>query len=313
MIYVLWHQVPDTDAITSALIYAHYLNLIGIEAQAIALGHINNETRLVLNRLGIAHPDIMTSLPDESVIALVDHNESAQSIDKRSQYTIHSVVDHHKLGDLETSSPILLRFEPLASTNSILYKMYVERLLTISPEIATLMLAGILSDTLHFRSPTTTDEDKAIALRLQAMTTIVDLEEYAMDMFAAKSDLGDISAYGLIKTTDFKDFLFSNPNWSHKCGVTCIETTNPEYCLNRKDEILSELTSIKTKEWYDSLLFCIIDILHETNITLIASDTEATIVHNVFGVSTHDWLAQLGNRISRKKQIVPALQAYLEK
>jgi manganese-dependent inorganic pyrophosphatase len=81
----------------------------------------------VLNRLGIAHPDIMTSLPDESVIALVDHNESAQSIDNRSNYSIHSVVDHHKLGDLETSSPILLRFEPLASTNTVLYKMYQER------------------------------------------------------------------------------------------------------------------------------------------------------------------------------------------
>jgi manganese-dependent inorganic pyrophosphatase len=106
------------------------------------------------------------------------------------------------------------------------------------------MLAGILSDTLHFRSPTTTDEDQAIALKLQAMTNIVDLEEYAMDMFTAKSDLGDISTYDLIKTTDFKDFQFG----SHKCGITCVETTNPEYCLNRKDEIIAQLNEIKAKE-----------------------------------------------------------------
>jgi manganese-dependent inorganic pyrophosphatase len=107
---------------------------------------------------------------------LVDHNESAQSISNRSAYTIHSVIDHHKIGDLETGYPLVLRFEPVASTNSVLYKMYKEAGVTIDKKIATLMLGGILSDTLHFRSPTTTEFDKTLVPVLAQIAGIEDVE-----------------------------------------------------------------------------------------------------------------------------------------
>lgn len=307
MIYVLGHKVPDTDAITSAMVYADYLKRRWYEATPIALGSANNETRFVLDHLGLSYPEIMLDLPTGSQIALVDHNESGQSIDARDQHSIHSVVDHHKMGDLQTSHPLLLRFEPLASTNSILYKMYREAGLEIPQHVAGLMLSWILSDTLHFRSPTTTAEDKAIVDELQKLAGVSDLTDFAMKMFAAKSDLGDISVYSLIKETDFKEFTFG----SLKAGIACIETTNPSYCLNRKDEIINAIKTIKAEEWYDFILVCVVDIINEHNTTIIASQTEADIVSKVFGADTVEGLADLGARISRKKQIIPDLESKL--
>lgn len=307
MLYVLWHKVPDTDAITSALVYAHFLNQTWVEAQAIALWNANKETLFVLSQAGISTPNIVTKLDTWSMIALVDHNESAQSIDNRSDYLIHSVVDHHKIGDLETWYPLLLRFEPLASTNSILYKMYKESWIVIDKQIATLMLGGILSDTLHFRSPTTTEFDKKIVQELSSIAQIDNIEWFAMQMFTEKSDLGDISAYTLIKEIDFKDFTFGNL----KAGIACIETTNPNYCLTRKDEIIDTIRDIKSNEWYDFFLFCVIDIIAEKNITIVVSNTESDIIKKTFWSDTINGLADLGDRISRKKTIVPPLEAVL--
>ena len=126
-------------------------------------------------------------------------------------------------------------------------------------------------------------------------------------MFAAKSDLGDISAYDLITTVDAKEFTL----WSQKCLIACIETTDPDYCLWRKKEILETIRTIKSEKWYNFILFCVIDILNEHNTTFVASETEADLVKKTFNADTVDWLADLGNRISRKKNIIPALEQIL--
>ena len=309
MIFVLWHKVPDTDAITSALVYANFLNQIWEIAQAVTLGIMNKETAFVLQQARVTAPEniLWIWLPEESIIALVDHNETGQSIDNRALYTLHSVIDHHKIGDLETWYPLFLRFEPLASTNSVLYKMYKEQNIEITRSIATLMLWGILSDTLHFRSPTTTDFDKHIIEELAIIADITDVEKFALQMFTEKSDLWDISAYDLIKKVDAKDFIFGEK----RSLIACIETTNPAYCIKRKDEIIETMGTIKQTEWYDFILFCVIDILQERNTTVVASDIEAEIIKKVFDTDVIDGLADLGDRISRKKTIIPPLEEVL--
>ncbi len=307
MIYVIWHKVPDTDAITSAIVYAHFLNHTGHKAIPLALWEANKETLFVLKQAEVTVPDINDDLIEGSTIALVDHNESEQSISNIKNYTIHSVVDHHKMWDLETWYPLILRFEPLASTNSVLYKMYKESWIAIDKQIATLMLGGILSDTLHFRSPTTTDFDRNIVPELAHIAQIDDITSFAMSMFTAKSDLGDISMYTLIKEIDAKDFTFAG----RKALIACIETTNPDYCLSRKTEILETIRTIKSEEWYDFILFCVIDILQEKNTTLVVSDVEAKIIKDVFDTDTVDGQADLWDRISRKKTIVPVLEEKL--
>ena len=307
MITVFWHKIPDTDAITSALVYAHYLTESWEKAIAMSLWAINKETRYVLEEANVSAPELMQELPEGSIIALVDHNESGQSIDQLNRYHLHSVIDHHRLWDLETWYPLLLRFEPFASTNSLLYKMYKEQWIVITRKIAVLMLWGIISDTLYFRSPTTTEFEKKIVPKLAKIAKIKNIEKFANKMFDEKSDLGDISTYDLIKNIDAKDFMFGGK----KSLVACIETTNPWYCINRKDDIISTISDIKSKEWYHSILFCTIDILNETNTTIVADKHDEEILEKAFGSKTFEGIADLGDRISRKKTIIPSLEKTL--
>jgi manganese-dependent inorganic pyrophosphatase len=185
--------------------------------------------------------------------------------------------------------------------------MYKEANIDISRETALLMISWILSDTLYFRSPTTTEEDKKILTELNKIVNIENLEQFAMNMFTAKSDLWNISPYQLVKEIDAKDFIFG---WKRSL-IACIETTNPQYCLDRKHEIIDEIQIIKQSEWYDFILFCIVDILQEKNTAIIASPIEMEIVKKVFDSETMDWIADLWNRISRKKTIVPPMESVL--
>ena len=172
MISVFGHLNPDTDAVTAALVYAHLLSRSGTPATAYRLGDLNLETAYVLREAGVGAPQLLSSLPAGSPVALVDHNESAQSLPNLSELDVRYVVDHHKLGDLTTSQPAFLRFEPLGCTATLLLKLHREAGLSVEPVDARLLLSAILSDTLHFRSPTTTDADKDAAAFLAPIAGI---------------------------------------------------------------------------------------------------------------------------------------------
>jgi len=191
----------------SALAYAAFLTHHGHDAQPVALGKANNETKFVLEYAGMEMPVIVDTVPDGAHIVLVDHNEEGQSIDERHKFQITGVVDHHKFAGFTTETPLHMRVEPLGSTASILYKIFKEKNYTPSPQLATIMISAILSDTLHFRSPTTTQEDKDIVEELNVIAQIQDLHDYSMKMFQAKSDLGNIHAKDLIEL-DYKVFEF---------------------------------------------------------------------------------------------------------
>ncbi|AZI42527.1 manganese-dependent inorganic pyrophosphatase [Deinococcus psychrotolerans] len=305
MISVFGHLNPDTDAITAALVYAHFLTRTGTPATPYRLGELNHETAYVLREAGVNAPDLLAALPVGSSVALVDHNESAQSAPNLAELDVRYVVDHHKLGDLSTAQPAFLRFEPLGCTGTLLLKLHREAGLSVEPTDARLLLSAILSDTLQFRSPTTTDTDRDAAAFLAPIAGISDVEGYAMQMFAAKSDLGDMPADKLLKM-DYKVFPLGSETW----GIGMVETTNPAYVFGRQAELLSAMQAEKAASKLSGILLGVVDILNETNRTLIVSDTEAEVVQAAFGVPTEQHLADLGKLISRKKQIVPALEAY---
>ncbi|UWX63833.1 manganese-dependent inorganic pyrophosphatase [Deinococcus rubellus] len=305
MISVFGHLNPDTDAVTAALVYAHLLSRTGTPATAYRLGDLNLETAYVLREVGLDAPELLSSLAAGSPVALVDHNESAQSLPNLIDLDVRYVVDHHKLGDLTTSQPALLRFEPLGCTATLLLKLHREAGLSIEPVDARLMLSAVLSDTLHFRSPTTTDADRDAAAFLAPIAGIDDVAGYAMQMFAAKSNLGDIAADKLLKM-DYKVFPFGTQTW----GLGVVETTNPAYVFGRQSELLSAMQAEKAAAGLGGILLSVVDILNETNRTLIVSEHEAEVVRAAFGAGTQDNVADLGHLISRKKQIVPALEAH---
>lgn len=158
--YIFGHKNPDTDAISSALIMADFEHQTGnADATAYRLGEVGPETQYALDYFKVEAPELLTDdLTDQHVI-LVDHNEAQQSADSIQNATVQHVIDHHRIANFETAAPLYYRAEPVGCTATILYKMYKERGFEIKPEIAGLMISGIISDSLLFKSPTCTEED----------------------------------------------------------------------------------------------------------------------------------------------------------
>jgi len=294
-IAVVGHKVPDTDCVLSAIITCDYLMKKWYHsATPYIQGKLNKETQFLLSQLDIQTPEIKNSLPAWSNVCLVDHNETFQTLDNLDELNVEWVIDHHKL-NFTTPTPLNMRVEPICSTGSILYKMYKESWFEISKDIATMMLACILSDSLLFRSATTTKEDIELSEELKAMSWITDFEAFAMPMFNAKSDLWDFDLHGT------------------KAGIGTLETTNPGYGLGRKDEILTGLEKIKQDDNLDFIMLSIVDIIGEKNTTIVLDGDDTKIVEEVFSTTAKDNLIDLKNRLSRKKQVIPALTEYFAK
>lgn len=307
-IYVFGHKNPDTDSILSPLVYTRFLQDMGKEAEAVKLGTPSKEAEFILSRVWLQKPRRVDTLPAWSHVFLVDHNERNQTIDNIDELHIVGLVDHHNFGNFLTAHPISARVEPLGCTCSVLYRIFQEQGYTPGQDIAQLMLSAIISDTLFFRSPTTTDEDKRIVHELNKIAGIQELETYSLDMFDAKSDLGDMPAKELV-LLDCKAFAVG----ATKFAIGVMETTNPGYALGRKNEILAAMEEVKKELGVEILLFSVIDILNERNLTFVMWAAEAQVVADVFGAETKENIADLGNRVSRKKQMIPQLTDYFAK
>ena len=304
-IKIISHKAPDTDSVCASLVFQDYLEKKWKKSQVIKLWKLNKETGFLLEKLWIEEPKTVIKLEKWTNIALVDHNDSKQSIDNISELNIEYVIDHHKIWNFETINPVFMRVEPLCSTNSILYKMYKEAWFEISQKIATLMLSAVLSDSLNFRSSTTTKEDVQIAKELNKIAKIESLDDFAMEMFDKKSDLSGFSVEEIIKS-DYKEFDF---NWK-KAWVWTLETTNPDFAFWKKEEILKWMQEIKHKDWLDFILLSVVDILNEKNTTFVLEWLEAQTIKTVFWIETQENMADLWKRLSRKKQIIPDLTNY---
>lgn len=302
--YIFGHKNPDTDSICSAIVYGNFLKNIGEEIKICKLGELSNETKFILNEFGVIEPQTIETLPEKSKVILMDHNEKSQTIDGIENLTITEIIDHHKF-KIETSNPLKIIAEPLGSTCTIIAKILLEKNYEISKQEASLLASGIISDTLYFRSPTTTPEDKKILEKLNEIAQIENLEKYSLEMFKAKSDLGNIDVEKLIRL-DYKVFEFGG----NKYGIGVMETTNPNYAIKRKNEIIAKMKEIKQKDNLKGIVFSIIDILNENNLTIYPEDYESELLKTIFNSENSDNIANLGSLISRKKQIAPAFEKH---
>ena len=299
---IIGHRNPDTDTICSAIAYRALLADQGVEAKVFALGEANKETKFVLEKFGVDFPEIVSELPKDSEIILIDHNEKAQSIENLNELDVVEIVDHHK-ADIKTDKPIRIHMEPLGSSCSIVAKKFIVEGVEIPQEIAQILVAGIISDTLFFRSPTATPEDRELMEKLNEVAKIEDLEVLSMGMFDAKSDLGDLSTEDLVKL-DYKQFDFSG----HKFGIGVMETTNKDFGLGRKDEMTEVLSEIKKNEGVDGVIFSIIDILNEEAYTFCSDEEVKKIFAEAFSSEDRDGVLYNKGMVSRKKQTVPGLE-----
>ena len=240
MIKVFGHKAPDTDSTGSAIIWAWYLNDVkGQAAEPALLGSPNMEAAFVLNRWRFETPKIISDVADGAQVIVVDTNNPAELPANINNADILAIIDHHKLvGGLETKGPISITIRPLACTATIMHNLMGDNAARMPEAIKGVMLSCILSDTLEFRSPTTTPQDQILAEALAADLGL-SIPNYAAEMFTAKSDVSAFSDAELLRM-DSKEYAVKGV----KFRVSVLETTSPQMVLDRKTSLMAAMPGV---------------------------------------------------------------------
>lgn len=300
-VLVFGHKNPDTDSICSALAYANLKKQKGMNAEAVRLGPVNAETRYALDYFKVEAPRQVDTVANEAGrVILVDHNERQQSASDIDRVQIIEVIDHHRIANFETASPLYYRAEPVGCTATILKKLYKENGVAIEPAMAGLMLSAIISDSLLFKSPTCTEEDVAAAREL-AQIAGVDAEKYGLDMLKAGADVSSKTIQELL-TLDAKEFAMGTA----KVEIAQVNVVDPADVLSRKAELEAAIRDIIAKKGLSLFLFVVTDILNNDSVA-IALGEESGKVEEAFNVKLDGNKAVLKGIVSRKSQVVPVL------
>ncbi|TDQ42632.1 manganese-dependent inorganic pyrophosphatase [Aureibacillus halotolerans] len=302
---VFGHKNPDTDTITSAIVYASLKQQMGLDAEAIRLGEVNGETAYALEYFNVEAPRFVERVAEEAKdVILVDHNEPLQSANDIDQVRIVEVVDHHRISGFQTAEPLYYRAEPVGCTATILNKLFKEHGVEVSKVNAGLMLSAIISDSLLFQSPTCTEEDKAAAAELAAIAE-VDVNEYGLAMLKAGASLAGKTAKELI-SIDAKEFSMG----VHRVEIAQINTVDVQEVLALRSELLAEMTTSVSEKNLDLFLLVITDIIKSDSTGLVLGLSEDKAA-KAFEQNIIDQVIPLPGVVSRKKQVVPVLTEVL--
>ncbi|MBO4863791.1 MAG: putative manganese-dependent inorganic diphosphatase [Eubacterium sp.] len=235
-------------------------------------------------------------------LILVDHNEKSQAVNGMETAELLEIIDHHRLGTVTTARPVYFRNQPLGSTCTIIYQMYQEAGVELSPDMAGLMLSAIISDTLLFKSPTCTEVDK-MSGKLLSMIAGVDIEELAKEMFDAGSNLANKSPEEIIHQ-DYKKFNVGK----QVVGIGQISSMDSNEMENIKESILPEMDAQREKDGVDLLLLMITNIMKESSEVLFSGSNAEVVLESGFSVTSKNHKSvYLPGVVSRKKQMVPTI------
>ncbi|WP_417720397.1 manganese-dependent inorganic pyrophosphatase [Salipiger sp.] len=301
---VFGHKSPDTDSTGSPIIWAWYLNEVKGEAAAPALlGEPNTEAAFMLTHWGLDKPQIIADVDAGAPVVIVDTNNPAELPAGINGADIRAIIDHHKLvGGLETKGPIDITVRPLACTATIMVDLIGDDMAKMPEAVKGAALTCILSDTLEFRSPTTTDHDRAVAESL-ARDLGISIPDYAAEMFAAKSDVSSFSDAELLRM-DSKEYTVDGKDFR----VSVLETTAPKTVLDRKDSLMASMVDVAKEDGADQVLLFVVDILNEEATLLVPNDLVRTVAEKSFGATVTGDTVVLPGIMSRKKQIIPNLK-----
>ena len=303
-ISVFGHTNPDTDSVTASLALTALFKAQGKDAEAfmqIDEANLNPESKTVLKRFGLTAPKTLGAVAGKEV-ALVDFSDLGQGPEDLAKAEVVAIVDHHKLGDVTTNSPLLYRAEPVGCTGTILNKMFKEAGVTIPKDIAGGMLSAILSDTVNFKSPTCTEDDKVAVAELKGIAGVTDTDEIFMEMLKAKSAVAGIPAKDLLYR-DYKDFDMNGK----KVGVNQLEMIDITALDERIDELFEDMQKMKEEEGLHTMLVLLTDIMKEGSQLLCLSD-DASKIEAAFKTKLTNNQAWLDGVLSRKKQVIPFVQ-----
>ena len=301
---VFGHKSPDTDSTGSPLIWAWYLSEVqGTAAKAVLLGEPNTEAAFMLRHWGLDKPEIIADVSAEDKVVIVDTNNPAELPPSINAAKIQAIIDHHMLvGGLKSTTPIDITMRPLACTATIMHDLIGSDLGRAPRAIKGAMLTCILSDTLEFRSPTTTPHDRAVAEALAADLR-VSIPEFAAEMFAAKSDVSAFSEAALLRM-DSKEYNVAG----RELRVSVLETTSPATVLARKAALMAAMPGVAAEDGAEQVLLFVIDILREEATLLVPNDLVKALAEASFGVKVAGDTVVIPGLMSRKKQIIPALK-----
>lgn len=305
-VYVTGHKSPDTDSIAAAISYSYLKRQLGMDAVAARAGEPNKETKFALDYFKVEAPELLTSVarknPDDekTKVILVDHNESKQCVDGIKDADVLELIDHHRLGDFETDTPIFILIRPVGCVNTVIWGLYKQNHVQPSKEVAGMMLSAIISDTVLFRSPTCTEEDKK-AVKELAEIAGVDYEKYGMDMLKAGADISDYPAEKLAHN-DTKEFEAGGKTFS--CGQISVMDVEP---INaKKADIMKALEATKAEKNYEASYLMVTNILTEDTYLWFTEGAEAA-AEKAFGKKAENGMVYLPKVMSRKKQVAPFL------
>jgi manganese-dependent inorganic pyrophosphatase len=303
-ILVFGHKSPDTDSTGSAILWAWYLSDVkGEPAKPVLLGEPNTEAAFVLKRWGVEKPVIVTDVAPGTPVVIVDTNNPAELPDGINDADIRAIIDHHKLvGGLETKGPIDITMRPLACTATIMHDLMGAEADRMPEALKCVMLSCILSDTLEFRSPTTTPHDRAVAETLAGELGI-SIPDYAEELFAAKSDVSAFSEAELLRM-DSKEYTLGGK----ELRISVLETVSPRMILDRKDSLVAAMADVAREDGAEEVLLFVIDILKEEATLLVPNDFVKSVAERSFGATVTGDTVVLPGILSRKKQIIPNLK-----
>jgi len=299
--YVFGHTSPDSDSIIGAIALAYLKNELGEDFVATRQGEISAETEFILNKFGGKTPELKTSVAGENVY-LVDFSDKAQAPKDIEEATILGIVDHHKLGDLTTDTPLECWIRPIGCSNTVIYEMFQSYNVEIPKDLAGMMMCAILSDTVIFKSPTCTKVDTKAVKELAQIAGVENYKALAMEMFIVKSAVDGASARNL-NTRDYKAFDMNGV----KVGINQLEMVDITALEDRHDEILEDMQKMKEEEGLHTMLVLLTDIMKEGSLLLCVSDDPSKI-EKAFDVTLENSKVWLDGVLSRKKQVVPFVQ-----
>ncbi|MFN3524751.1 MAG: manganese-dependent inorganic pyrophosphatase, partial [Paracoccus sp. (in: a-proteobacteria)] len=299
MIKVFGHTSPDTDSTGSPIIWAWYLNEVRKQpAEAVLQGEPNTEAAWMLHRWDLPKPRIITDVAKGDQCVIVDTNNPAELPASLAEAEVIEIIDHHLLaGGVKTRGPINITIRPLACTATIMHDLIGEDMARAPEGIKGAMLTCILSDTLEFRSPTTTPHDRAVAEKLAADLG-VNITDFATEMFAAKSDVSAFSEEALLRM-DSKEYELGGK----QLRISVLETTAPQVILDRKAALLAAMPKVAADDGADEVLLFVVDILREEATLLVPNDFVKAVAERSFAVTVTGDSVVLPGVMSRKKQI----------
>ena len=304
---IFGHQNPDTDAIGTAIAYSYLQNKLGYNTEPVALGEANDETAFALKKFGFEAPRVIKTAANEvDKVMLVDHNEPQQSVSDIDKVTVTHVVDHHRIMNFNTTSPLFYLDEPVGCTSTIMYDLYRYNDVEIPKNIAGIMLSAIISDTLLLKSPTTTDKDKK-AVEALAEIAGVDYQSYGLEELKAGTNIADKSEEELIDL-DAKSFELNGQT----ARVAQINVVDLPEAMERKDSFLKAMGDASEAENYDLFMLLITNVLDsDSKALVVGNDNAKAAFEKAFG-KVVDSEIDLPGVVSRKKQVVPQLTEAFE-